>query len=481
MYDLINKQCDESLKAGRGQEAATILNKINISEVPRQWRLPLARLCRRAGTITTGLKLLTTIVRPKAREGSSDATPSEWAEYAALLNLNGAVAEAEQILAELPVKQAPETDLFIAFCHFGQWEYEAAVPHLRRYISVQSDFYARLVGQVNLASALLGSMAYEEAEQLLEELIGLASEKKLLRLAVNSREMFSQMLIRRGDLALAEVELKKLLIQLESDSTSDLFFVRKWLAIAESLSKGDDGALQEFRLSALQRGDWESLREADLYLQKLRHNEEEFNHLYFGTPYLAYRQRIELETGRRPSTDFFIFGLQKNRCLRLCTGEWDLGSLKPAKAAHHTLRALTRDLYRPMSIGGMFAEIYPGEHFNVFHSPMRLHQVLRRARKEFAMAKLPLQIVENSGRYVLKKDITLSIELPLDTSPIEWSAVLLQRLVSRLGPGSDFVPRQACQLLKISSQSFQRLATWALGKGLLARYGSGAATGYRLL
>lgn len=115
------------------------------------------------------------------------------------------------------------------------------------------------------------------------------------------------------------------------------------------------------------RHDWESLREADYFELKIAFNDGLFRALIAGTPHAAYRARVANDLGRAwtPSSS--------SRFRRL--------SIPPRGQIAAVVKALPRDRYSPPGIGALFAEIFPQEHFNVFTSPNRVHQLLFRARE----------------------------------------------------------------------------------------------------
>src|ERR1700733_10740567 len=94
--------CDSAIRDGKSREAAKQLSHIKPMRVPRQWRLPLAKICRRAGLYSMGLRLLDRVVNQgESRRQSYPATPIEITEYAALLLRSGAVPEALRKLERL--------------------------------------------------------------------------------------------------------------------------------------------------------------------------------------------------------------------------------------------------------------------------------------------------------------------------------------------------------------------------------------------
>src|SRR5436190_321363 len=100
-------ESESYIRSGRTGAASQLLKKINASAVAREVRLPLANLCRRAGLISLGIKLLSAVVRPK-QELEIAATNSELAEYGVLLHRFGALSESLAVLNSVDTNQAPE-------------------------------------------------------------------------------------------------------------------------------------------------------------------------------------------------------------------------------------------------------------------------------------------------------------------------------------------------------------------------------------
>ena len=478
-YKSLVRSCDDDLKAGRGQAAASRLAKINPSAVEREWRLPLARLCRRTGLVSMGLKLLSPLARTKNKRTKIDVTAPEVAEYAALLNLTGASREAARLLAGVDAKEAPQVQLFRAFCHVTRWEYAAAIPHLRAYIQNEADAYMKLVGSVNLASALVFVDAREEAAILLDELVQSAAERGYKRLAANCLEMRAQVYLAGGDFSKARRALEEAHGILQHENTTDQFFVRKWTAVVDALEHGKTGALATLRDEALARGDTESVRETDLFLLRARFDEAKFHHLFFGTPFGDYREHVCKALGRRPEITEYVRGNENAPVFDIRTGEFPNRRLPPGKLGHRLIATLARDFYRPASLGGLFAELFPGDVFDIFSSPDRVHQVLRRTRRWLEAEGLPIEITEAGGRYRLGHGPEVAFLIPSEIEPIDWYQVQCHKLATSFGEGV-FTPREGRAALELSPASFTRVTSWALEHARLERFGKGNEITYRL-
>ncbi|MGZ3723104.1 MAG: hypothetical protein ACXVA9_09250, partial [Bdellovibrionales bacterium] len=106
--------CEADVRASQTQNVAKRLAKLNSARVPREFRLPLANLCRRAGLHSLGITLLTRIVHPLKNNPTEAASSPELAEYAVLLLRSGAMSEALTTLNEVSTSKVPESLLYRA-------------------------------------------------------------------------------------------------------------------------------------------------------------------------------------------------------------------------------------------------------------------------------------------------------------------------------------------------------------------------------
>lgn len=459
------EEADAALKSGRSIEVIQALSRLHKPSIPRKYRAPLGRLCRRVGDINNGLKILSPVAHPAK---APDPSPIESAEYAALLNLSGSTSEALKTLQNSQLKDLPETYLFQAFCQVRVWNYYEAIPLLKKYIECPIGDYERLIGQVNLAAALVFKGEFGEALSLLEDLIKTCQSSSYFRLAGNCLEMKSQIFISQGRYSDAETTLQSANTYLGGDATTDHFLIRKWKAILQALrGEGLEGleALQALRAEARSVGNWETVRDCDLHELKVQFNSEKFAYLYFGTPFEPYREKILKYLGKIPPEDTYILGDSKNM----------IDPKEESTTSRRLLLALSRDFYRPESLGSLFSTLFPGEHFDIFSSPNRLHQLLHRARKSWEGRGIEVRVHRETFRLELAPHLGLRIQL--DSKPYQHGDDSIAKL-RKTFPQGGFSRSQATKILGCSSATFKRLMTRAILKGEAERYGHGAATTY---
>jgi hypothetical protein len=236
----------------------------------------------------------------------------------------------------------------------------------------------------------------------------------------------------------------------------------------------------EFKNEARLAGNWESVREADLFLLKNKFDRHGFDFLFFGSPFPAYRQRIARELNQSPMSDFYMYG-HGAIVIDVVTGE--LGGItlfKPGGGPHVLVNALVRDFYRPSSIGALFSELFPHDYFNVYSSPNRVHQLIHRARK-VKCSGLSLGLEQVDGSYLIRPGEGLAYKVPLSLTKVSPAGALAAKLKHCFGRQSIFTAAAAREKLEISEASFKRFVKAAVIEGHLEKVRASTATRYRLI
>ncbi|NJL26041.1 MAG: hypothetical protein HC902_13325 [Calothrix sp. SM1_5_4] len=240
--------------------------------------------------------------------------------------------------------------------------------------------------------------------------------------------------------------------------------------------------IADLRAEALAARDWESVRDCDFQELRIRFDDHVFKRLYFGTPYEAYRSRMEREFKLIPVEGHCQLGEPDAPCLDVATGRLlgdDHTSLPPGSMPQRILKAMLKDLYRPLRTGGLFSELFHGEHFDIFSSPNRLHQLIRRTRRDLAELNWPLRVIQNKGFYEICPSGPLSLKLSRSNRTFNREDAWLEK-IAILFAQSDFSSVQAASALGLSLATFKRLAKRAIDCGRLERYGAGPKTVYRI-
>ena len=468
-----------AIRRGQGHLVAKILAPVLLARIPRELRFSFANVCRRAQLLQLGMRILTPAIRAhEENRHDPPPTPQELAEYSVLLIRFGAVKEA---LQTLELSTAPEANLYKAFAHFNRWDYAKALPVLKDYLSSDLVPYSRLVGQVNLAASHVALKQWPEALDLLRENIRLA--RNYARLRANCHELRAQVFVAQNQDRKARGELSKAAHLIGSENSFDELFIRKWLAILEAKKTNSTESLVTFRAEADARRDSESVREADFYVLKTKFDTGIFDHLFFGTPFTAYRQRLETEFGRRP--EHYVFGVGS----KTATSWFDLRSaagseghaLQAGNKIHQVLSLLLRDFYRPIRVGSIFADLFPGERFDVFSSANRVHQTVYRCRNWLKDAGIPAQIDELGGAFKLRVSGDYQFVVSNSSSAGEELSkidMFSERLLATFSRG--FTTDEAVSCLNISVKTFRDYVGQTSSRGELEIRGKGRGTRYIL-
>jgi hypothetical protein len=480
--DALISRCEAWIRAGNIQLAVKALLEINAAQVPRRYRLPLANLCRRTGLVNLGLKLLTPVVRPRGfeRRALDRATHEERAEFAVLLQRMGSVQEALQILASIPRATVPEASLYASFCHFNLWQYREAIPHLEEFIASKPLPYMALVAKVNLCAALIDVQDFARAKDLLSEVQANAEGLGARRLRANALEMWAQIHVHEGALSDGLLKLNEASDLLSAPTTFDQLFVLKWKAIVEALRSGSIEPLVKFSAAAREHGESEAVRETDLFQLIIKFDPERFNHLYFGTPFAAYRERILRSVNQTRIEPRYLYGSYSSSWLDLEGGDLHGGgeSLPLNSKTLGVFRSLLKDFYRPQPIGAVFAELFPGEHFDIFSSPARVRQAIYRARLWIQENNLPVGIRHRRGRYSVDLSGDFAFQIPVDRLAVSVLDRQIAQLQTAFAALSGFTSVDARRVLAVSRATCTRILKNAVESGRLKKFGASTSTVY---
>jgi tetratricopeptide (TPR) repeat protein len=475
-YETLIQECENAIRNGEIALAARKLGELNYSHVPREWRLALAKLSRRSGLFSSGLKFLTPVIQASDKKLKLVPTAEELAEYGACLQINGSINEAIQVLNRIPHGQVPEALLYQAWCCFTRWEYAEAIPFLEKYFSSDLTPYWKVVGSVNLAAALSMLRNRERALEIINFALHETKNGDMVRLHANCLELRAQVYVQSEEYSKAELDLNEALRLLGLAQVQETLFIKKWRAVVEATKSRSIEPFIQLKEEAKKLSRWEILREADLFSLKIKFDQSQFEQVIFGTPYPAYHQRVSSELNCRVLPTHAILGNQQGPCFDVESGEIDGRLLfKPGCKTHQALEVILRDFYRPVGVGGLFSEIFPGEPFNIFSSPGRIHQILRRTRQWLRETNLPLNLVEQNGYYSLVCEGPFSFRVPRQKESLDWCRIQYRKLVE-LEPTKQkkLSPASIKKLLGLTQDEYRRLSTWAIEQGYLRRVYDGS-------
>ncbi len=474
------KVCDELIRGGKMSAAVSHIRKLNLAQVAPKHRLALARICRRSGLMTAGLKLLTPAIRGESLRNPK-ATLPEICEYAVLLSRVGLAHEALALLEKVDSTRAPEAELFRGYCHIMSWDYELAIGPLERFIQGAVDPYQTQIAKVNLAASYVASGRHQAAEDLLDSLIDQLRRRNAQRLIGNCLELRAQTRFYRGQIEPCRRDLHEAEQIFASAESYDQLLVRKWLAYLEAVKTKSAGPMLAFRAEAMKRLHWESVRDADLFALKIKFNQRQMDHLFFGTPFAAYRDRILREVKGQPSP-WYDFGGANQQRLDLLTGEIHGALTKsPCRKVHQLIGVLLRDFYLPSRVGSVFAGLYPTEYFDIHSSPIRVRQVMRRLRRYLESSGADLHVETRKGTFRFINNGAFAVRIPLGGFAMDPYSSEIEKLRRQFQPGQEFFIGSACEKIGLSRSTFHRLVEHMVASGQMRRLGIGKATRYKLV
>jgi tetratricopeptide (TPR) repeat protein len=476
------------IRAGKTAEAAHALQKINSSQIPRENALEFARLSRRAGLFAQALRILKPVILSDLSSASEAATPAEIGEYSISLFKTGCVYEAMRWLDTIKSSEVGEAEMYLGFSHMMEWDYEKAVPPLKKFIAATPDSFIKLVAKVNLSAALVNTGETGEAETLIHLNIDEAEKFNNLRLKANSYELLSQIAIKDKNYKLAAQFLDSAWKILSLDSSIDQLFVVKWRAILNALQNNDVSDLNAARKAALEQSHFETLRDLDFYELKVKFSESIYGRLYCGTPFVAYRSKLLREFSAHNPPQSYIFGEPGKPVLDIDSMAFESGEsvLEITPQLQQTFKAVWSDLYRPRSVGSLFEKIFTGEYFDINSSPNRVHRLVARLRAWLKIHDVAVSVEFENGGFVghLEQGIQLQIrpqnsEGDSNRQPgfeLKWNKA--EALMNEI---KEFSAEELADKLQQNHSSATRLLKWATENKRVYKKGSGRSSRYVLV
>lgn len=488
-------QFETKIREGAGLEVRTFLLNFNAKEIPRSHLARYCNLARRTGLSSLCLRLLYPIVR--STEGF-DAKPSfvELTEYAAALSEMGAVGEAKKILSK------PETlngdlraYLMLSFCLFRNWQYEEAIPLLKKYIELNPEPYANLVGRVNLCAALVTTSHSDEAGDLIYPLLQETKKLNHMLLHGNLLELAGQVEFQRKNHSQALQLFSEAQTILKGTGNQSLFYVQKWSSIIVAQKKKNlhDAflAIAPLMLKAKSLREWETLRDIDRHLGAHFQDEYLAQKLFYGSPFADFQKSLGKLFPNFSQPDSFFFchrwrsapvgPILEVHSLRL-TGS-DI-VIKPGAQLHRLFHTLLTDFYRPFSIAMLFTELFPDEYYNPFSTQERVSQCIKRLRQVFVDNNLPIEIRQSKHEYQIKVtgEINLKIrrqDLLKKTQNLKEQIVV--ESLKEFVQDNIFSVKDLMTNMGTSLRTANRIVKEHLDKGLLIKIGKSRNTRYKLV
>ena len=234
---------------------------------------------------------------------------------------------------------------------------------------------------------------------------------------------------------------------------------------------------------AILKRHWETVRDCDYHRGIALRDGGLLKHVYFGTPYERFRERIPLGMlDRGCSRDEYPWQLgsgSSSRVFDLAMGSEELGrhDMNSNPKLLTAFRALANDFYSPARIATLFSFLFPNEFFNPQSSPHRVHETLRRLRGWFKLNDVPLTVSHDAGQYRLAATGPYCL-LTRPQNSITRREFLINEL-HRTRSAQSFSSMTVAQILGVSPRFSQDLLRWAVESGQMSRFGQGRGTRYR--
>ncbi|MBI2522315.1 MAG: hypothetical protein HYV97_17985 [Bdellovibrio sp.] len=491
---------EQFIVQGSMEQAHILLRPFFKKRIERKLAVKLANLARRSHLPENAVAVLHHIVRPSPHS-PIHATEAEKGEYAAALNALGATREANQLLTHVDSKQFPNALLFHSYVHIWQWDWEAAIPYLERYIKLPKvDQQMRFWGMVNLAQCLMhGFKDLVQARTLLTDIATKTSGREHRNLHKNSLLALLQTHVLGRQWEQAQLTVKSL-EQIENQGKDAIFalVLEQWKNLCDlyhalETGQGRDQALARLRnvraqFKALKL--WENVRSCDYYEAICFKNKKLLIQLYFGTTFPSMRQRILEALGGEEKLplvyhwSFFRPATENSPIIDLHNGQNSISSsyLKKGQIPQRLLMTLGQDFYKPMRVSELHEHLYPGENYHPTSSPNRIHQALRRLRHWLHKSNVPLEIREEAGFYHLESAKGCVIKLTKDL-PTNGVTLKLQQQFAKLKDHFKthaFSREEVLSVLNVSSRSAIRILNQLRNHELIERIHQGPKTYYTL-
>lgn len=482
---------DELIRQSDLPAARHALRKLSPSSLPRAHLATVANLMRRTGLIEKGLRLLNDIVRSDSK--LIVATAEEKIEYAMLLVRVGAIHEARDLLASVSSEVYPEVLLYQTFTMTPEWRYAETIPLLEKYIQRVSDRPNQLlIAKVNLIAAQIFCRHYEGLEALFKEAIASAQKHRYSFLLGSLYELAAQYEIARERYDVAEENLSKAQSILGATGSQESFYVFKWRTLIRVLKKPNrpevESEISFLRKKALSLNDFESVRDCDFHLLRIKGSQRLFDYLLCGSPSPAYRERLkETFPQFKIPTASYAWQLSgepatSRRHIIVKTARTGDGKsfTEAGQAPHKLLILLTRDFYRPQRLIQLSTEIFEGEYTHPIHTPSKMHQILARLRADLKKAKLPLRIISKDQTLRLEgiRNCTIIKDWTVDSAPVDSVFLHLTQLES-MGSG-PFAAKDAARIWDCSVSTASRRLAQACEMGRCRQFGKGRFTRFQL-
>lgn len=413
-YDDDLNNCDTLIKQAKSKFALKTLRHLldESHKLSSLQKIKLGNLLRRSGQHQSCLKILYKFITTNHKNEISALAKIEFS--GGLIQM-GLTTEAREHLNSLdPFEKYPQALLQLGLSYFQEWDHTKAIPYLEKLMSLKDklNHYDQLVAKSNLFVAYsFAQPSRLNLENLTELSQALKAENAFLLNGLVT-QLIGRYWMNQKEFQKAQETFKESLQLVQFVTTFDYLIISKWNLVCETmLALNPKDKLNEWlklRDLAQQKAHSETLRECDYYCGVLLENKETLFFCFHGTPFKAYRARLdkiqELKQSVPISLQFskksnFISN-SKNALINLNEFIFPTDQMIPI-LIKKTFFALMSDFYRPMTVARLHQFIYEGQHWNPYSSPTQVRQLLFRLRKYLDKIKCGLKLVEVKNNYYL--------------------------------------------------------------------------------
>lgn len=481
---------EAQIRTNKAPDLAQLVNAIRFQDVPRSLTARFANLLRRMGAIKYAIKILNPIVRGEFTK----PTASEIIEYASCLTRFNLEEESINLLSEIGDEPNPEVQFELAAAHISKWNFQTAIPFLKKYIDCEGlSPYRVCVGKLNLAVCHIYTDDLERGQTTLQELLKTTEKSGFDLLSGNALELLGEISLMNRDLKAAEKYFRKSGEKLVSANPRYRLYLEKWLAISKMIKEnGSEASLDDLarvRKKMAQIKDWNSIRQIELFRAVVMEDIEAVKNLYYGVSYPEFRKRILSVWGKPIKVDSYHerqigqgdSGIRKVFDVAIGKDLHMGAQLKPGQTLHRLLQVLVSDFYAPFLTTKIFSLVFKGSLFNPNFSPQQVYMVVKRLNEWFTQNKIPLVVLRGQGGYRLRANEAYVLRIPNDmdlgirTKLDDFIDNLL-----RHGLIEKFSKKMVKEKLGLPDRTASRLLTECFASGKLSRQGNGQSITYSL-
>ncbi|MCB0422862.1 MAG: hypothetical protein KDD61_17815 [Bdellovibrionales bacterium] len=381
---------DQQIRKGNSIEVKKELQTVDYHRLKKHEIHQFANLCRRTGLIDLGLLSLRKHIFLKSGF-NIDAKFELINAYCQLLLKIGAADLTIKIMNDVKLRSRHYDPLTMAYSSMALWRMDDAQFYLKEQLSQGSmDLYQTTLTQLNLAGVLRFLGKSKDSLKILFEVRETCIKNDWNLLKGNANELMG---LNYFDLDVPEKSISHLKAAEKLLSSSNSRYIN-YVNIWESLLKlrkapFDSEALETIgrvRKKAHELKLQHNLRTIDLQVALIQKNNKSLIEVLINSPYKDFRSRYWPKEFDQPDElgPFKVFGSNEAKFNLFLKNGLLSDPLENKYTLSPTLFRLTRSLfcdsYRPLQLGQVFCEIYPGEYFNPEVSPRRIYVAVQRLR-----------------------------------------------------------------------------------------------------